>query len=151
MTLEKGAMVFHMLRWEIGDKAFLATLKGALSQYTDQSMRTSDFDQGRRSAKPAATHRLLLPVDRRHRRAAFTDKYAVYRLGNNKGFRTIGEIHQDLDLFRMPVDLRVETDGKTERPEDRRGRHRHAICSRYLRPPPPHQHRSQRLAAQIHA
>ena len=44
----------------------------------------------------------------------FTDKYAVYRLGNNKGFRTIGEIQQDLDLFRMPVDLRIETDGKTE-------------------------------------
>jgi tetratricopeptide (TPR) repeat protein len=44
----------------------------------------------------------------------FTNKYAVYRLGNNKGFRTIGEIQQDLDLFRMPVDLRVETDGKTE-------------------------------------
>ena len=43
----------------------------------------------------------------------FTNKYAVYRLGNNKGFRTIGEINQDLDLFRMPVDLRVETDGKT--------------------------------------
>ena len=36
MTLEKGAMIFHMLRWEIGDKAFLATLKGALSQYTDR-------------------------------------------------------------------------------------------------------------------
>ena len=31
MTLEKGAMIFHMLRWEIGDKAFQATLKGALS------------------------------------------------------------------------------------------------------------------------
>jgi tetratricopeptide (TPR) repeat protein len=44
----------------------------------------------------------------------FTDKYAVYRLGNNKGFRTIGEIQQDLELFRMPVELRVETDGKTE-------------------------------------
>ena len=39
MTLEKGAMIFHMLRWEIGDKAFLATLKGALSQYTDSGMR----------------------------------------------------------------------------------------------------------------
>ena len=23
MTLEKGAMIFHMLRWEVGDKAFL--------------------------------------------------------------------------------------------------------------------------------
>jgi tetratricopeptide (TPR) repeat protein len=44
----------------------------------------------------------------------FTNKYAVYRLGNNKGFRTIGEIQQDLDLFRMPVELRIETDGKTE-------------------------------------
>ena len=47
-------------------------------------------------------------------RPHFTDKYAVYRLGNNKGFRTIGEINQDLDLFRMPVELRIETDGKTE-------------------------------------
>jgi len=44
----------------------------------------------------------------------FNNKYAVYRLGNNKGFRTIGEIGQDLDLFRMPVELRIETDGKTE-------------------------------------
>ncbi|MGD0446730.1 MAG: tetratricopeptide repeat protein, partial [Edaphobacter sp.] len=44
----------------------------------------------------------------------FVNKYAVYRLGNNKGFRTIGEINQDLDLFRMPVELRVETEGKTE-------------------------------------
>ena len=43
----------------------------------------------------------------------FTNKYAVYRLGNNKGFRTIGQINQDLDLFNMPVNLRVETDGKT--------------------------------------
>ena len=44
----------------------------------------------------------------------FKNKYSVYRLGNNKGFRTIGEVNQDLDLFRMPVELRVETDGKTE-------------------------------------
>ncbi len=44
----------------------------------------------------------------------FLDKYTVYRLGNNKGFRTIGEIGQDLDLFNMPVELRVETEGKTE-------------------------------------
>ena len=41
MTLEKGAMIFHMLRGEMGDKAFLATLKGALSQYTDSSIRTA--------------------------------------------------------------------------------------------------------------
>jgi len=114
MTLEKGAMIFHMLRWEIGDKAFLATLKGALSQYTDQGMRTSDFYK----VAEAQSQQQLTPffsqwVDGTGA-PQFNDKYAVYRLGNNKGFRTIGETSQDLDLFRMPVELRIETDGKTE-------------------------------------
>jgi tetratricopeptide (TPR) repeat protein len=44
----------------------------------------------------------------------FKLKYTTYRLGSNKGFRVTGEISQDLDLFRMPVDLRIDTDGKTE-------------------------------------
>jgi len=114
MTLEKGAMVFHMLRWEIGDKAFLATMKGALSQFTDGSIRTSDFIK----VSEAQSQQQLTPffaqwIDGTGA-PVFTNKYAVYRLGNNKGFRTIGEIQQDLDLFRMPVELRVETDGKTE-------------------------------------
>ncbi len=113
-TLEKGAMVFHMLRWEIGDKAFLATLKGALSQYTDLGLRTSDFIK----VAEAQSQQQLTPFFSQWIDGTgapqFTDKYAVYRLGNNKGFRTIGEIQQDLDLFRMPVELRVDTDGKTE-------------------------------------
>jgi len=113
MTLEKGAMIFHMLRGEIGDKAFLATLKGALSEFTDKSIRTSDFEK----VAEAQSQQQLTPffaqwVDGTGA-PTFTDKYTVYRLGNNKGFRTIGFIDQDLDLFRMPVDIRVETDGKT--------------------------------------
>jgi hypothetical protein len=114
MTLEKGAMIFHMLRWEVGDKAFLATLKGALSQYTDSSIRAADFEK----VAEAQSDQQLAPffaqwVDGTGA-PQFNNKYAVYRLGNNKGFRTIGEIDQDLDLFRMPVELRIETDGKTE-------------------------------------
>jgi len=114
MTLEKGAMIFHMLRWEVGDKPFLDILKGALGQYTDQSLRTQDFIK----VAEAQTQQQLTAffaqwVDGTGA-PQFTNKYAVYRLGNNKGFRTIGEIDQDLDLFRMPVELRVETDGKTE-------------------------------------
>jgi tetratricopeptide (TPR) repeat protein len=114
MTLEKGAMIFHMLRWEIGDKAFLDTLKGALSQYTDTGMRASDFEKvAEAQSQQQLTAFFAQWVDGTGA-PQFTDKYAVYRLGNNKGFRTIGEIGQDLDLFRMPVELRVETDGKTE-------------------------------------
>jgi hypothetical protein len=113
-TLEKGAMVFHMLRWEMGDKAFLDTLKGVLSQYTDSGLRTADFIK----VAEAQSQQELTPFFAQWIDGTgapqFTNKYAVYRLGNNKGFRTIGEIQQDLDLFRMPVELRVETDGKTE-------------------------------------
>jgi hypothetical protein len=113
MTLEKGAMIFHMLRGIVGDKAFLNILKGALSQYAGGPIRASDFEK----VAEEQSQQQLLPffaqwIDGTGA-PSFTDKYAVYRLGNGKGFRTIGEIDQDLDLFRMPVELRVETDGKT--------------------------------------
>jgi predicted negative regulator of RcsB-dependent stress response len=114
MTLEKGAMVFHMLRWELGNKAFLATLKGALSQYTDSSISAADFEKvAEEQSQLQLTPFFSQWIDGTGA-PQFKDKYAVYRLGNNKGFRTIGEIQQDLDLFRMPVELRIETDGKTE-------------------------------------
>jgi aminopeptidase N len=114
MTLEKGAMIFHMMRWEVGDKAFLETLKGALGQYADSSMRTQDFVKvAEAQSQQQLTAFFAQWVDGTGA-PQFVNKYAVYRLGNNKGFRTIGEIDQDLDLFRMPVELRVDTDGKTE-------------------------------------
>jgi hypothetical protein len=113
MTLEKGAMIFHMLRWEVGDKAFADILKGALSQYAGGAIRTDDFER----VAEAQSQKQLVPffsqwIDGTGA-PTFANKYSVYRLGNNKGFRTIGEINQDLDLFRMPVDLRIETEGKT--------------------------------------
>ena len=114
MTMEKGAMIFHMLRWEIGDKAFLDTLKGALSQYADAPIRSSELEKvAEAESRQPLTAFFALWVDGTGA-PQFTNKYAIYRLGNNKGFRTIGEIGQDLDLFRMPVELRIETDGKTE-------------------------------------
>jgi tetratricopeptide (TPR) repeat protein len=113
MTLEKGAMIFHMMRWELGDKAFQSALQGALSQYTDKSINTAQFEK----AAEAQTQQELMPFFAQWIDGTgaprFTDKYAVYRLGNNKGFRTIGEIDQDLDLLNMPVNLQIETDGKT--------------------------------------
>ncbi|MFZ1016095.1 MAG: M1 family aminopeptidase [Terracidiphilus sp.] len=114
MTQFKGAMIFHMFRGEVGDKAFLATLRGFLSQYTDKPVRASDFENvAEEQTQQKLTAFFSQWVDSTGA-PAFDDKYTVYRLGNNKGFRTIGFINQDLDLFNMPVDVRVETDGKTE-------------------------------------
>jgi aminopeptidase N len=114
MTMWKGAMIFHMLRWEVGDKAFLDILKGVLSQYTDSGLRAQDLVKvAEAQSQQELTAFFAQWVDGTGA-PQFNNKYAVYRLGNNKGFRTIGEIGQDLDLFRMPIELRVETDGKTE-------------------------------------
>ena len=114
MTLEKGALVFHMLRWEVGQESFINLLRATLSQYTDKSITTRDFE----NVAEAQSQQQLTPFFSQWLGGTgspdFTNKYAVYRLGNNKGFRTIGEIQQNLELFNMPVQLRIETDGKTE-------------------------------------
>lgn len=114
MTLEKGAMICHMLRWELGDKAFQSTLKAVVSQYGGQSIRSSEFIKiAEAQGQTELTSFFAQWLDGTGA-PKFSNKYSTYRLGNNKGFRVVGEIDQDLDLFRMPVELRIETEGKTE-------------------------------------
>ena len=114
MTLEKGAMVFHMLRWEMGDEVFLKFLRGLLSQYTDKGIRSANVQTvAEAQSKLQLTPFFAQWVDGTGA-PSFTNKFTVFRLGSNKGFRTVGSVSQDLDLFRMPVELRIETDGKTE-------------------------------------
>ena len=114
MNAEKGAMVFHMLRWEMGDEVFQKFLRGMLSQYTDKSIRSANVETVAESQSHLDLTAFFSEWLDGTGAPDFSDKYMVYRLGSNKGFRTVGAINQDLDLFRMPVELRVETDGKTE-------------------------------------
>ncbi|HZZ39916.1 MAG TPA: M1 family aminopeptidase [Acidobacteriaceae bacterium] len=113
MTLEKGALIFHMLRWEVGEDSFDKILRAVNTEYKDKGIKTAEFER----LAEAQSQQALTPFFAEWLDGTgapqFTDKYAVYRLGNNKGFRTIGEIQGDMDLFNMPVDLRVETEGKT--------------------------------------
>jgi tetratricopeptide (TPR) repeat protein len=98
----------------MGDDTFQKFLRDVLSTYTDKGVRGDDVQQiAEAQSKLELTAFFAQWVDGTGA-PAFVDKYAVYRLGNNKGFRTVGAISEDLDLFRMPVELRIETDGKTE-------------------------------------
>jgi aminopeptidase N len=114
MTFDKGGMVFHMLRWEVGEDSFHNILKAVLTQYADKPIRTADFIKVAESSSQQQLTAFFAQWIDGTGAPAFNNKYTVYRLGNNKGFRTIGEIGQDLDLFSMPVELKIETDGKTE-------------------------------------
>ena len=114
MTLEKGAMVFHMLRWEMGDDVFNKFLRSLLTEYTDKSIRSANVQTIAQTVSNLQLEPFFAQWLDGTGAPAFTDKYTVFRLGDNKGFRTVGSIDQDLDLFRMPIELRIETDGKTE-------------------------------------
>ncbi len=115
MTLEKGAMIFHMLRWETGDDGFLKIVRSVLSQNTDKGITTADFEKQAEALVPGTQLTAFFSEWLDGTGAPqFANKYAVYRLGNDKGFRTVGTVGQDLDLFSMPVELRVQTEGKTE-------------------------------------
>lgn len=114
MTFDKGAMVFHMLQFEIGDEEFTKTLQTFLDNFKDKPVRTIDLEKTAESASQQNLTPFFAQWLDGTGAPEFKDKYAVYRLGNGTGFRTIGEIQQDLDLFNMPVDLSVETEGKTE-------------------------------------
>jgi len=118
MTLEKGAMVFHMLRYELGDDAFQSFLRSLLLENAGKGIRSSEVQTVVEAQTVNGSHLELTSffsqwIDGTGA-PSFTDKYSVYRLGSNKGFRTQGSISEDLDLFKMPVELRIETDGKTE-------------------------------------
>ncbi len=114
LVTDKGAMILHMLRWVMGDQKYDQTMRTFASKYAGKSASLDDF---RALAEQNYGQQLTWFFSQwldSTGAPEFKTKYTVYRLGNNKGFRVVGQIAQDLDLFRMPVDLKIDTDGKTE-------------------------------------
>jgi aminopeptidase N len=114
LVTDKGAMILHMLRWVEGDQKYDLTMRTFATKYAGKSASLDDFRAiAEQYYGDTLTWFFSQWLDSTGA-PEFKTKYTVYRLGNNKGFRVVGEITQDLDLFRMPVDLKIDTDGKTE-------------------------------------
>ena len=114
LVTDKGGMIFHMLRWEVGEAAFNNTMKSMAQQHAGKSITTEQF---RALAEQNGGQRLGAFFTQwldGTGAPEFKNKYTTYRLGNNKGFRIVGQINQDLDLFKMPLEIKVDTDGKSE-------------------------------------
>lgn len=120
----KGAMIFHMLRAQMGDAAFKALLRDYYAKYAGKNASIADFtamaEQRAQAAATAATPPVAAPnltgffaqwlnttgVPE------FTLDYVIYR--TPKGFKVVGKIKQPLDTFHMPVQLRIDTEGNPE-------------------------------------
>src|SRR5437773_8424047 len=124
LVTDKGAMILHMLRWVIGDQKFDQVMRDFATQYAGKPATMDDFrNLAEKNYGDQLTWFFSQWLDSTGA-PEFKVKYTTYRLGGSAaqnpkedkspGFRVTGEISQDLDLFRMPVDLRIDTDGKTE-------------------------------------
>src|SRR5713101_3168077 len=121
VVMNKGAMLFHMLRAQMGDVAFKSALHDFYFQFAEKTARIEDFESIAERHALAAVKSGQDPPNLRAFFAQwlnstgvpdFTIEYVVYR--TPKGFRTVGKIKQPLDTFRMPVDLRIDTEGNPE-------------------------------------
>ena len=114
LTSARGAMVLHMLRWGTGDEAFFGALKEMVGGLTWSTMTTDGFREIMEKHSGLDLDGFFLQWTESNLTPEFQQEYTIYRLGGNSGFRVIGKINQDMDTFKMPVELKVETEGEPE-------------------------------------
>ncbi len=117
---DKGALVFNMLRAQLGDDAFTLLLRDFYKQHAGKTATIEEFEKltATKIAPPQKGDPLLNLASffsqwlNSTGVPEFTLEYIVYRTA--KGFEVIGKIRQDLDTFRMPVEVKVDTEGNPE-------------------------------------
>jgi tetratricopeptide (TPR) repeat protein len=121
VVMNKGAMLFHMLRAEMGDAAFKSLLHQFYAKYAGKTATIADFEnmaiaQANASAKQGDEPPNLQAFFAQWLNSTgipeFTLEYVVYR--TRKGFRIIGKVKQPIDTFSMPMQLRIDTEGNPE-------------------------------------
>jgi len=112
LTGSKGASVLNMLRYVMGDDKFFQTLKTYAQRYAWKSVNTDDFRKVAEDASGQSLDYFFIQWIESSSAPEFKLEYTIFR--TQKGFRVMGKISQDLDTFRMPVDLKIETEGNPE-------------------------------------
>ncbi|MEO8597890.1 MAG: M1 family aminopeptidase [Candidatus Solibacter sp.] len=112
LTGGKGATVIGMLRYVIGDEKFFKTLKTYTQGFAWKSVNTDDFKKAAETASEQDLGYFFIQWIESSGAPEFKLEYTILR--TSKGFRVMGKIAQDLDTFRMPVDLKIETEGNPE-------------------------------------
>jgi hypothetical protein len=121
VVMNKGAMVFHMIRAQMGDVAFKSLLHDFYFHFAEKSASIENFEALAQQHADASVKKGETPPQMRGFFTQwlnstgvpdFTLEYVVYR--TKQGFRVVGKIKQPLDTFSMPVELRIDTEGNPE-------------------------------------
>ena len=119
---DKGSLVFHMLHSELGDAPFRALLHSFYTAHAGKEVTLAEFEkaaEAKLAATPAQAGQPRLNLVAFFAQwlnstgiPEFKLDYIVYR--TKKGFKVVGKVSQDLDTFRMPVEVKVDTEGNPE-------------------------------------
>jgi hypothetical protein len=113
LTGAKGATVLSMLRTMLGDEKFFETLKTFAQNDGWKPVNTDDFQKVAETVSKKELGYFFTEWIESSGAPQFKLEYTIFR-EKDKGFRVMGKITQDLDTFRMPVELRITTDGNPE-------------------------------------
>jgi hypothetical protein len=113
LTGSKGAVVINMLRYIVGDEKFYAALKQYIEAHAWKSVTTEDLRKTFEQVSAQDLRGFFIQWIESSGAPEFKLEYTVFR--TQKGFRVTGKISQDLDTFRMPVDIKIETEGNPEK------------------------------------
>jgi hypothetical protein len=138
VVVNKGAMVFHMLRAKLGDGPFMSLLKDFYAKYSGKQASLADFEQmaqqraasmqPQQSSQDFAIRVNSAPTENANAASdlqpfftqwvnstgvpEFTIDYTVLR--TTKGFRVVGKIKQPLPVFHADLELQIQTEGNPE-------------------------------------
>jgi len=112
LTGAKGAAVLNMLRFILGDAKFFESLKQYVKEYAWKSVTTEDFRKAAEAVSQQNLGYFFIEWIESSGAPEFKLEYTIFR--TQKGFRVMGKVSQDLDTFRMPVELKIETEGNPE-------------------------------------
>lgn len=112
LVTDKGAMIYHMLRWVMHSDRFDQAMHALFEQYSGKTIGSEELRKLTEKIYGEPLTSFYAQWLDGTGAPEFKNKYTVYRI--KKGFRVVGEVTQDLDLFRMPMEVKVDTDGNPE-------------------------------------
>ena len=108
----KGAYVLHMLRAVVGDEKWFELMKQFVYDYGYKTASIGDFKALAEKISEQDLGYFFSQWIEQTGVPEFQYEFTTYRIKD--GFRVDGVITQDLDLFKMPMEILIETEGEPE-------------------------------------
>lgn len=109
---DKGAMVVHMLRFLVSDETFFRILRTYAERFAGRTATIADFEHLAEEVHGQPLDYFFGEWLRSTGVPEFKLEWVIKRTA--KGFRIEGQVRHQLEVFRMPLEVRVETEGPPE-------------------------------------